>query len=299
MQTHFLRAHGIGNTLRTVVLSLVSMVLVIIMCSGCSAPRVEGRAESESQQTTCDKFYARATQHDVQASKAPHMIMRYYAANEAQHDWLDVAIQCPNRFTEGTIRSVQMQLATKDLAQSLGQEYTSLSISRLDGIDSIAVSGKSLATMALAEDRAGFATEVLAGKYASTAPKIRNTNIQELAQNNASGMLRVSNNHKETASQLMNAAQNDSNIQDLRRKVYATQELTAHPNTIVDPATGIQAPTYAVIEMDCAREELAAFEPATPSSTRGLLHLSMLIGTHIINAIEAGYPSNSEAIFKQ
>ena len=49
------------------------------------------------------------------------------------------------------------------------------------------------------------------------------------------------------------------------RKPMITQ-LLANPNTIVDSATGLYAPTDAVLEMNCARSEIAAVAASSTSS---------------------------------
>ena len=80
------------------------------MLAGCAAPRLAGRAESEQRLSPCESAVEAASAGTERAMSADSTItMRYVAAKQAQHDWLDVAVQCPLRFAEGTMRSAQMQ----------------------------------------------------------------------------------------------------------------------------------------------------------------------------------------------
>lgn len=272
--------------------SAAAAALLALGLGGCSGLRVEGRAESQIESSPCETAYYAAQDHtDAAGDGTALTVQRYIAAEQAAHDWLDVAIQCPQRFSEGTLRSAQMQYSAMTLAAKLGQSYQPLTVRRLDGIDSMAISGTSLAQMALAEDRAGFITEVLAGKYVVKAPSTSvaacsssssgssssssgtesssssscvtaasGKFVAALASNGASKLLGFSDDHKEAASQMMSIA--GSGTEDLRRKVYATDDILADPYTIVDPVTGAKANTVAVAEINAARAELTAMESA-------------------------------------
>ena len=109
-------------------------------------------------------------------------------------------------------------------------------LSRFDDVESLDVDSKSLATAAQAEDRAGFAMEVLA------------------ARNNGHATLDISDRHKTTSQRFASF----SGTIDDRRKTYEATALLAHPDTMLDSATGLTAPTDATIEMNCARSEITA-----------------------------------------
>ncbi|RSX54951.1 hypothetical protein D2E26_1005 [Bifidobacterium dolichotidis] len=232
---------------------------------------------------------------------------RFVAADQAEHDWIDVAIQCPTRFEEGTLRSAQMQFLAQSSAQRHGRNYTALTVTRLDDLKKNVLPGQTLAKLALAEDRAGFATEVLAGKRAVA---------QQINGANGSNRLNaLSDDHKQAASELMQLA---GNTQDLRRKVYSVHELEAHPDSIVDPATGLRANTVAVLEMNCARDEVAAVQKTITQHTAAtqsgesdaqteqqaqdrndeLCKLALLFATHAVTAFSLGYPGTDWALFK-
>ncbi|WP_163227173.1 hypothetical protein [Bifidobacterium choloepi] len=246
------------STLRRATAALLAAVL-LVATAACSEVRVAGLAESEQSSSPCELAYYAATDHTATMDGTDGttiLSMRYLAALQAQHDWLDVAIQCSQRFTEGTLRSAQAQYSARSMAAQLGQSYQPLTVNSLDDIDSMAITADALSSMALAEDRAGFETEVLGGIYASKAPTSGNAAVKALAANTATKLVAISDNHKECASQMMMIA--GSGATDLRRKVYATGDLTASPYLIADPATGIDANTVAVAEINAARAELEA-----------------------------------------
>ena len=71
------------------------------MLAGCAAPRIAGRAESEQRLSPCESAVEAASAGTERAMSADSPVtMRYVAAKQAQHDWLDVAVQCPLRFAD-------------------------------------------------------------------------------------------------------------------------------------------------------------------------------------------------------
>lgn len=289
--------------MRARLVAAAAVCVLVAPTAACSTPRVEGRAESEQSVDVCETLLdeaAAASGHGDDAG-APK-IVRYMAFEDAAHRWLDVAIQCPARFAEGTLRSAQAQAAAQTLAGTVGASYEPLTVERLDDVDTLGIGGDALAKLALAEDRAGFATEVLAGRFADGVAEDATT--ARLVKDG--DLLAMSDNHKETASRLMHLS---DGAKDLRRKVYATQELTAHSGQAVDPATGLRANTVAILEIDCARDELTAFDSSAHvdytamsaqqrTQTRAALaQLSMLIATHAYTAFTLGYPRTDDVLF--
>ena len=126
------------------------------------------------------------------------------------------------------------------MARALGDQLSvavaPITLSRFDDVESLDVDSKSLATAAQAEDRAGFAMEVLA------------------ARNSGHATLDISDRHKTTSQRFASF----SGTIDDRRKTYEATALLAHPDTMLDSATGLTAPTDATIEMNCARSEITA-----------------------------------------
>lgn len=271
--------------------------------ASCSMPRVEGRAEAESRAAAspCETAYDAAREHmslafsglsdtgfdaeanagdadDDQITVPATDISRYLAADAARSDWLDVAAHCNARFSEGVLRSAQASARLSALASRMQlASPTAGTISRLDGVEDSSVSAEALRTVALAEDRAGFALEVLAARGAAGAT------------------LQASDRHKTTAQQLVSMAGGD----DPRAKVYEVGELLAHPDTVTDPVTGLTASTAAVIELDCARQSLAPFAATggIDGTATDLRAIASLIANRAAAALALGYPSHDAALF--
>ncbi|MDN6234125.1 MAG: hypothetical protein L0J14_03275, partial [Bifidobacterium crudilactis] len=108
------------------------------------------------------------------------------------------------------------------------------------------LSSSEASAIALAEDRAGFGIEVLAARSGAS-----------------SDSLRLSDNHKALAQSLVSLHPETS---DPREKVYAVQQLLAHPATITDSVTGLSTTTSGQIEMDTARAIVEAMTVTKSSS---------------------------------
>ena len=179
------------------------------------------------------------------------------------------------------------------LGDQLSVAIAPITLSRFDDVESLDVDSKSLATAAQAEDRAGFAMEVLA------------------ARNSGHATLDISNRHKTTSQRFASF----SGTIDDRRKTYEATALLAHPDTMLDSATGLTAPTDATIEMNCARSEITAIagssnaandhsqsrvtnaKQSTDSRAQSLGVLAGLIADRVELALDWGYPSFDEALF--
>lgn len=215
--------------------------------------------------------------------------LQYYITElAAPLAWIDVAGQCSDRFAEGTLRNAQSKMVVALLADKYGQSAPDVTPARLDGVTTASVSVTALDDMALAEDRAGFAIEVLAARGAT-----------------AGATLELSDMHKTAAQQLVSLADSVSSASatsshtDPRQKVYAIDTLLANPTTIEDTASGQIVPTAAAIEMDCARAEITAVSgtQSKPDTDTALI-LSALAAKHAYTAMQLGYPSDNTALFE-
>ena len=267
------------------VCALLCTAILMPALTACSMPRIAGRAEAEQRQSPCEKAYFDAT--------ADNIIRRYFSAQQAVSAWTNTAAQCPARFAEGTLRSAQARHMARALGDQLSVAVAPITLSRFDDVESLDVDSKSLATAAQAEDRAGFAMEVLA------------------ARNSGHATLDISNRHKTTSQRFASF----SGTIDDRRKTYEATALLAHPDTMLDSATGLTAPTDATIEMNCARSEITAIagssnaandhsqsrvtnaKQSTDSRAQSLGVLAGLIADRGELALDWGYPSFDEALF--
>ena len=293
MQTRSPLFPSVSSTSRRVCV-LACIGVLVASLTACSAPRIAGRAEAEQQPSPCEKAYADATANaDIMADRSRHIVMRYLAAQEAVSDWAKTAAYCPARFADGTLRSAQARHAVRLMASRLAIDIAQPTLSRCDGIDSLDVDTDSLAAMAAAEDQVGFAMEVFAARSFGHAT------------------LDISDRHKTTSQRLISL----SGAEDNRAKTYDVTQLLANPNTIVDSATGLYAPTDAVLEMNCARSEIAAVAASSTSSNastksqttsddhsddsreQSLGMLASMIADRVDLALDWGYPAFDEALF--
>ncbi|WEV64456.1 hypothetical protein [Bifidobacterium sp. ESL0732] len=234
-------------------------------------------------------------------------IDRYLSAGNAVAAWQEAATLCSSQFSVYTMKSAQMEWLQESLSSIVGANPThaDAALANLDDIVALNVSNDTLGSLALAEDRAGFAIEFLA------ANDIDNATLQ------------LSDNHKAVASRLISLETRDAGATDTpndpREKVYDVANLLAHPDVITDPSTGLQASTVAVTEMDCARESLTALSQTLPvsktddssggtgstskssrneSSSKTLAVLTDLVSSRIYLALSLGYPAFDTALYE-
>ncbi|MCH9275152.1 hypothetical protein JS533_002515 [Bifidobacterium amazonense] len=314
--------------------------------SSCAAPRFVGRAESEQAPSACESAYYSASDATAVSSAGSGWpaVRRYLAARSAASAWIEVAAQCTERFSEGVIRAAQSQHTAAVLGDRLGLDdggtsethtddaqaddtvqsdddagVTSADLAPADitstaanaahdltGVDDLSVDASVLSSMALAEDRAGFVVEILTARG-----------------NDDDATLALSSMHKSAGERLVSLS-GVAPADDPRQKTYDVSQLVAHPDGIADPATGLAAPTLAVAEINCAREELAALSPggvagtsasssasssasgASASSslngeareqTASLRLLARFVASRAARAFSYGYPAFDQALF--
>ncbi|WP_169173251.1 hypothetical protein [Bifidobacterium oedipodis] len=225
---------------------------------------------------------ANAVPSNAGDSPTDPLMIRYLKAQSVPLAWIDVAATCTARFGEGVLRNAQSKYQLAAMASKLGQAAPEVSSARLDGVTDASTSTDVLGAFAVAEDRAGFAIEVLAARDASSG-----------------ATLTVSDMHKTAAQQLVSLASRiDSTYQDPRLKVYAVDQLLDNPAVIHDAASGQSVPTAAAVEMDCTRSEIAAIDTADgQSDTNTLLILAALAAKHAYRALQLGYPADDTALF--
>ncbi|WEV52620.1 hypothetical protein [Bifidobacterium sp. ESL0704] len=294
---------SLRNFLRRRVVPALAVAALVVPLAACNAPRIESPVESAGP---CRTAYDNAVSDSSQSDAGHPFIDRYLSAGNAAQSWREAAILCPSQFSIYTIKSAQMQWLQRSLSVQVGVTPTrpNAALANLDNVFALHVSRDTLASMALAEDRAGFEIAVLAAKGVGNAT------------------LRLSDGHKAVASRLIsletkNASATASN--DPRKKVYDVTDLLAHPETITDPSTGLQTSTIGVVEMDCARESLTALSQTLPvsntddssaangaasgnqrneSSSKSLAVLADLISSRIYLALSLGYPSFDSALYR-
>ncbi|WP_072724899.1 hypothetical protein [Bifidobacterium lemurum] len=231
--------------------------------------------------SACESAYvdARSRSSMMAADSGEPLLVRYIASLSQPDDWLEVAAQCSERFGEGALSSARAELVQASLAAKLGQSAAQRTrYARLDGVESLDADPQALLDMALAEDRAGFAIEVLAARGVPYAD------------------LDTGDDHKATAQQLVSLAGVEPDSEDdPRQKVYAVDTLIADADTVTDTATGLRVQMVAAIEMDCARAEAASWS-GTDAESAAIL--ADLVAQHAYQAFRLGYPTSDAALFE-
>lgn len=257
MQTRQTRgfARSAGGLRRSAATAALAALLAL---SACTAPRIDGRAEAEQRPSPCESALYAALGHDAVADADNPDLIRYMALRSAWGEWLDVAANCPTRFDEGVLRGARAAARAAALDVRWGVDPSSWDAAIADAVpggqdgpadgssdalDALA-SAIDASAASLAEDRAGFAVELLAARDAGGAT------------------LALSDRHKAAAQYLASSGDGDG-----RLKVYDVAAVLADPESTVDQANGLRAPTLGVIEMDCVRSLIAAADDAGPGDS--------------------------------
>lgn len=270
--------------------SAAAALAMTVTAGACTMPRIQGRAESEYEPSTCEHALYTAMDADETVKSPLPLPMRYDAARTARDSWLDVAVSCPARFGEGVMRAARSAARADAMAAYVGFDqddagWDEAGITSLD-IDSHRSALDDLvdtAAAADAEDRAGFAFEVLAARQVAGAT------------------LQQGDRCKAAAQMLASLGQDDA-----RQGVYDSALLLDHHDRMTDAATGLNAPTTAVVLMDCARSLVAAAhdtrtdqnsqtEP-TPTDEAWRAY-AVQAANHALQAFRLGYPMIDEALF--
>lgn len=271
-----------------------------LLCSltACSMPRLEGRAEAERTMSPCEQALITSTAADALPDGTPQL--RYYMTlRSVPLAWIDVAAQCSDRFAEGTLRNAQTKQTLATLAEKFGQTAPEVTAARLDGVTSLDIQTSALDAMAVAEDRAGFAMEVLAAQGKTAGATLQLSDMHKAAAQQLVSLAEKGDSSASSAQSTSSAQNAERSHTDPRQKVYAVDALLANPVTILDQASRRQVPTAAAIEMDCARAEIAAVtNTESKPDADTLMILAALAAKHAYTAMQLGYPATDAALFE-
>ena len=240
----------------------------------------------------CDSALAQAEDSRDRANNVGGELVytRYRDAQRSARVWREVAVMCPGRFSEGVMASAQMDHLSGILAARLGIAV-SAHRTAIDEHTDLQLDDHAAAGLALAQDRAGFAMEVLASRHKADKT-----------------LLALSDRRKALASGF--AARTSE--QTSREKVYSVQTLLKDPDSATDDATGLLSPTSAYVEMDAVREQLGALAERSGSNgngnngvTDGIViqdedtarTLASLLSEEAAQAMRLGYPAHDTALF--
>ncbi|WP_314687336.1 hypothetical protein [uncultured Bifidobacterium sp.] len=257
--------------------AVLATVIVVILPASCGVPRISGALEAERRISRCDAEDVAAVTVSTRMTGKEPLSLRFLAAREASSLWSSVATGCPARFAEGVMHTVQALRVESSLADALGQDGPSMPSVDTAAVSALDIDHQALATMAVAEDRAGFVIGLLA------------------ARNVTGATLALSDFHRALGQRLASAA---TGADDRRREFYDVSTLLSHPTVVSDSSTGLEVPTAALAEIDCARGIASEVTAATSGVTRAgvLSTLSSLVATPLVRGLDLGYPSLDSAL---
>lgn len=299
LQTRTSTAFNIRRIARICV--ILSVNTGILLLSACSSPLSVKElnisiSQTQVEPSACDQAWTHA-QHVESRMKDPFFnksagsrLLDPVTANTA---WQQVASNCPARFEEAIVRSALALHRANTTQRSTQQpeEMVAETIPNLTSSTTI-MNNTELTTAAKIEDEAGFAYTVLAG---------RNSQQSSLLLSNA-------DKHHAMAQVFASAL----TTPDPREGIYSVKELLNNPQTTLDPANKLLAPTPSVVEINCARHLLTVTRSVvdahrvngtTPQSRQetesktGRETLIRLTTAHFYTALELGYPSYDQALF--
>ncbi len=201
MQTRF----SSGRFTRRLASALCASAMLCSL-SACSMPRLAGRAEAEAQMTPCEKAMTLAGYATHPAEGTP-LLEQYATGLAAPLAWIDVAGYCSGRFAEGTLRDAQTKQWLAFLADKFGQSAPEVTPARLDGVTSANVDRSVLDAMAVAEDRAGFAIEVLAARGQTAGATLALSDMHKTAGQQLVAL--ANGNFDDSGAQSSSSGQND------------------------------------------------------------------------------------------
>ena len=135
------------------------------------------------------------------------LLEQYATGLAAPLAWIDVAGYCSGRFAEGTLRDAQTKQWLAFLADKFGQSAPEVTPARLDGVTSANVDRSVLDAMAVAEDRAGFAIEVLAARGQTAGATLALSDMHKTAGQQLVAL--ANGNFDDSGAQSSSSGQND------------------------------------------------------------------------------------------
>ena len=266
-----------GSAFGARALAAAAICAVTLPLAGCAMPQLEAQVDEAARAGTCESSYQSATSNSNAYRSGRPLIIRYLAARAAAESWNAVAVSCPTRLSEGIVHAAQASYTSERLASRLGLEAGTPETVDFSEVAQINMNTSALSNIVLAEDRAGFCMEVLAARETPNAT------------------LSIADNHKTVAQRLFSLSGADS---DPRQKVYAVDQLLAHPDVIDDPATGLTAPTVAAVEMSCARSWLDALTQSETLSQPSKEWMANAAVNRLWRALDFGYPPLDAALLQ-
>ena len=317
---------------RSIARALVLLICVLISplltaCGTLQNIHVEHTVHTAAPENACAKAYrlAQKKQREIKKNQNNTSIKNFGTAAKY---WKTVAQQCPGRLSESIIYSTQAQwemLSKKNsnensnnvsnksgnessentkttTAQQMEHDSYANLIEVINHYKNFKWTHQPLAQAAEAEDKLAFILQTLAAR------KEQNIALEysDMASTNAQTLMRVAGEGT-----------------DLRKKVYDIPQETLESGKTHDSVSGKDLPITAIAYMDCAREELAAFNQiititsknnnasennvtAKSDDNDSVMRaqqtlknaIVQLITSRLLRAYELGYPTDTKLILK-
>jgi hypothetical protein len=272
--------------------------MMAVSFSGCAGLPHIARKDALTAADTCTASVLTAQAAQSSADGGPTFAVRAGGALAASSAWLKVSTACSTRFSEGIIRaaaahSIAVSSANRahvGSAFTSAMSHASLGSASLSGPEVSSIDKTVVRTMAVSQDKAAYALEILAARIRPTdaddetlslAHRARAASLAELAM---------------TCSSADN--KNDScTTTDPRKKMYSVETLLKDTGTVTDRSSGLTMTTRASLEMTCALEEIeAAADVSSAQNRAALAHFIVVDAAH---AYEYGYPSTPLPLVEQ
>jgi len=321
---------------RSIARALVLLICVLISplltaCGTLQNIHVEHTVHTAAPENACAKAYRLAQKRQREIKKNQNNISTKDLGTTAKY-WKTVAQQCPGRLSESIVYSTQAQwemLSKKNsdensnnvsnksgnengnessentqttTAQQMEHDSYANLIEVINHYKNFKWTHQPLAQAAEAEDKLAFILQTLAAR------KDQNTALEysDMASTNAQTLMRAAGEGT-----------------DLRKKVYDIPQEALESGKTHDSASGKDLPIAAIAYMDCAREELDAFnqvivieENKTKSAAKSNNNeagyeysavqannvfkdaIIKLITSRLLRAYAFGYPADSNLVLK-
>lgn len=333
MQTLYVLLNDIYKQVkRSIARALVLLICVLISplltaCGTLQNIHVEHTVHTAAPENACAKAYRLAQKRQREIKKNQNNTSLKDFETAAKY-WKTVAQQCPGRLSESIVYSTQAQwemLSKKNsdensnnvsnksgnessentkttTAQQMEHDSYANLIEVINHYKNFKWTHQPLAQAAEAEDKLAFILQTLAAR------KEQNIALEysDMASTNAQTLMRTAGEGT-----------------DLRKKVYDIPQETLESGKTHDSVSGKDLPITAIAYMDCAREELAAFNQiititsknnnasennvtAKSDDNDSVMRaqqtlknaIVQLITSRLLRAYELGYPTDTKLILK-
>ncbi|WP_418968881.1 hypothetical protein [Alloscardovia omnicolens] len=249
--------------------------------SACSLPHAS--ALTTTTYSSCDAQYFTAKTLASYEQASPTRSFARTVASVSAHSWLNVALICPTRYSEGIIHSA-LALATSGKnvdelsTQATADQEAALSLLTRESMRTTTLlHSDTYQALAQVEDRLRFSYEVIAARDSSVAQ--------------ASEHAHLSSRMSEAFA--VQAQIQDQDYKDTRARIYSTAALTDYKG--IDAATGLAMSLPSALELDTALSELTALDadlstqssPRTPSedSTQFARAIAQNVRAHMLRTL--------------